>query len=217
MVPPRVRVQSVALRRGPPQLSVLRRPTTDTENLRENQKGQENQVFENRGTQGKYDGKPQENQDVHQEFHETQGNQENQTLENQESQENQGNHEVHENQENQDNRVTQVNQENTKVSPPFDSELFRRSTAAQRNVREFILEAARLVRPQLNLNWRKLTKILPKLKSVEMLTKVAECGYDGFSYDGFSHIDREALLLDFGVPLARWFVRAESRPPPIKI
>ena len=58
--------------------------------------------------------------------------------------------------------------------PPFDSVLFRRSSAAQRSTREFLLEGARLARPQVNFNWRKLSKIFPAFKSVEELAKAAE-------------------------------------------
>ena len=72
--------------------------------------------------------------------------------------------------------------------PPFDSVLFRRSSAAQRSTREFLLEGARLARPQVNFNWRRLSKIFPAFKSVEELAKAAEL----FHRNG--HLPREELL-----------------------
>jgi hypothetical protein len=58
--------------------------------------------------------------------------------------------------------------------PPFDSVLFRRSTAAQRCTRELLLEAARLAWPQVNFNWHKLSKMIPEFKLVEGLANAAE-------------------------------------------
>jgi hypothetical protein len=71
---------------------------------------------------------------------------------------------------------------------PFDLKGFRRSVDAQRNTREMILKNARLARPQLNLNWRKLTKFFPDLKSVEVLASVAEAVHV-MSMDGVSLSD----------------------------
>jgi hypothetical protein len=62
----------------------------------------------------------------------------------------------------------------TKESVPFEIEEFRRSVAAQRSTREIILEASRLARPSINLNWRKLTKMFPDLKSVETIATFAK-------------------------------------------
>jgi hypothetical protein len=60
--------------------------------------------------------------------------------------------------------------------------------AAQRSTREFLLEGARLARPQVNFNWRKLSKIFPAFKSVEELAMAAEL----FHRNG--HLPHEVLL-----------------------
>jgi len=92
--------------------------------------------------------------------------------------------------------------------PPFDRVGFRRYSAAQRSMRDTLLEIARLARPQVKINWRILSRIFPQYKSVEGLAEAAEMFNDNLC-DGES---REDILISAANKMAGYFELAELSP-----
>ena len=95
-----------------------------------------------------------------------------------------------------------------KSAPPFDSGGFCRSSAAQRSMRDVLLEIARLAKPQVKFNWRILSRIYPHYKSVESLAEEAKKFHDCLCR-GWS---REDLLISAANAMAAYFELAEISP-----
>jgi hypothetical protein len=82
---------------------------------------------------------------------------------------------------NKENSVAPENQDIQK-NVPFDREGFLRSEAAQRSLRKMILEAARVAKPGIELNWHRLTKRNPDyFKPDGFLLTIAEYRHLFFS------------------------------------